>query len=317
MRVSVIIPVKDDLRIFACVDSVLACRDEAESLQVIVVDNGSTAEFHGGLGALPDPVLVVNSLGTGAYVARNQGVDRATGELILFTDADCIVRRGWIGAAVECARGKAAIVQGYSGPVSKGLLSQLIQHRYEAHLVHVRPGAATECDTRNLAVRRDVFSSLRFNELYRRVGDTEFGLLAEAAGFRVAFCPEMRADHDHEADLRLFAAKQVCHGWGAQRLMYDSPALRWHGGLMRPVSLTVERLGRLPGRRRAGEILARVTIALSGPFESHADRLPFRAAAFVLTVLDKFAGLAGHLMFAPGTPEPSPSQLVGRRLPRD
>jgi hypothetical protein len=317
MDVSVVIPVKDDDRIFECVKSVLACSTEAGALQVIVVENGSLPEFRERLASLPAGAELVCAEPGGAYLARNRGVERASGEVVLFTDADCVVRPGWVREAIAGISGGADLVQGYSGAIGDSPVTRLLQARWEAHLHRIRPGQGTECDTRNLAVRRGVFDQLRFNEKYRRVGDTEFGLLAEARGFRVAYRPDMRVDHAHDPDLRLFAAKQVCHGWGAQRLMQAHPELRWHGGHLRLVSQVVTRFHALTGLTRPGRWLAAGVIAAAGGLERVAPRLPLRVSAALVTAVDKLAGLAGHLMFKPGQPEPSPSQLLHRRVPRD
>lgn len=317
MNVSVVIPVKDDERIFACVESVRRCAAEAAALQVIVVENGSLPAFQATLDSLPAGVELLCAEQGGAFLARNRGIERANGAIVLFTDADCVVAPGWVREAIAGIESGADLVQGYSGAIGDSPIARLLQSRWEAHLHRIRPGQGTECDTRNLAVRRAVFDRLRFNQAYRRVGDTEFGLLAEAQGFRVVYRPGMRVDHAHDPDLRLFAAKQVCHGWGAQRLMQAHPQLRWHGGHLRLVSQVVTRFHTLTGFTRPGRWLARGTIAAAGPLEGIAGRLPFRVAVALVTAVDKLAGLAGHLMYAPGAPEPSPSELLGRQVPRD
>ena len=51
MRVSVILPVKDDPPVFEAVASVLA---EGGELEFLVVDNGSAPAFRASLNALPD-----------------------------------------------------------------------------------------------------------------------------------------------------------------------------------------------------------------------------------------------------------------------
>lgn len=316
MRVSVVIPVKDDDRVFACVASVLACAREADTLQVVVVENGSSEAFRRDLARLPQEVVLVSLLQASVYAARNRAVETANGDVILFTDADCLVRPGWVRAAVDCLQRGADIAQGFSGTTRQSLLDRMIQARYEAHLRRRRPGEATECDTRNLAVRREVFESLRFNERYRRVGDTEFGLLAEVLGFRVAYSAEMAVDHAHEPDIPLFAAKQVCHGWGAQRLMHEHAEVRWHGGHLLLVARWSGRVRRLPAGKWLGRPLAQTSVCAGRLLQRVAHRLPFPVAVFFLGAIDKAAGLAGHLMFAPGEPEPSPSGII-KRAARD
>jgi hypothetical protein len=168
-----------------------------------------------------------------------------------------------------------------------------------------------------MAVRRVVFDRIRFEERYRRVGDTELGLRAEAMGFRVALARSMRVDHQHDVAFDVFVAKQVCHGWGAARLMHTYPGLPWHGGHLRVTAKWLPRLRRLPLVMRCGAPLARVAVAGGRLLDRAGARLPFRLACVALGALDKTAGLAGHLMYRPGGVEPSPSDLLGRSLARD
>ncbi|WP_416223936.1 glycosyltransferase family A protein [Tepidiforma sp.] len=131
--VSVVIPVKDDPRIEACLDSILAACPPALDLRLIVVDNGSAPDFSAWLEArcagrvalLRDPV-------PGVYRARNLGVEHAHGEAVFFTDADCLVRTGWFEAGLAALAAGADLVQGFSGSLRSDRISRLIQHRYEA-----------------------------------------------------------------------------------------------------------------------------------------------------------------------------------------
>ncbi|MBK7725537.1 MAG: glycosyltransferase [Dehalococcoidia bacterium] len=316
--VSVIIPVRSDPGVFQAIDSVIRCADEVAQLQVVVVDNASTPEFTAELRRrLPGMVTLLSLADVGVYAARNRGIDAADGEVVFFTDADCIVLKGWLAAGLGGIASGADIVQGYSGSVVDSPVAALIQRRYEAHLRRLQPGQPTECDTRNLAVRRRVFEALRFEERYRRVGDTAFGLRAEAAGIRVAYQPLMRVDHLHDDDLRVFAAKQVCHGWGAQRLMQEHPQVEWHGGHLKAVSRLSKRFAPRAGTGLLAAACSRGAVLNAGLLQRCAGRLPGSLGFWWLTAVDKLAALGGHLSYRPGRPEPSPSGILGRQLPRD
>ncbi len=311
---SVIVPVKDDPLVFECVSSVIA----AGATEVIVVDNGSKPEFSEQLRArLPESVTLLRVDEPGVYRARNAGIEAATGEVILFTDADCVVEPNWVSAALEALAAGADIVQGFSGAAPDGRAARWLQSRYEAHLHRLQPGDATETDTRNMAVRRPVFDALRFNPDYRRVGDTEFGLLAERAGFRVAYAPAMRVLHAHDGDLRVFAAKQICHGWGAQRLMQEHPEIEWHGGHLKLVARVSDRLSRMRRLRPLAGLFRWLAVTGASLLQRSPNWLPDRAAILALTAIDKLAALSGHISYRPGTPEPSPSEILNRQLPRD
>ncbi len=311
-----IIPVKDDERILETVASVLDAGQHGLVVEVVVADNGSAPDFTHTLNRLSDPrVLVIAATGT-VYAVRNRAVEASCGEILFFTDADCVVGPAWMEQGVRALERGCDLAQGFSDSTGHGRAERLIQDRYEAHFVRIPPGAPTECDTRNLAVRRRVFDHVQFNETFRRVGDTEFGLRAEAQGFRVGFARAMRVRHAHDQTLDLFAAKQVCHGWGAQRLMRDNPGLPWHGGQLRLTARVGPRIQRLPGHWLAGKLLAFAAIQLARGID-RATKLPFSVTKLLLGPVDKLAGAAGHLIYRPGAPEPSPSELLRRPLPRD
>lgn len=318
LTVSVVIPVKDDDRIFACVESVLACRHEAASLQVIVVDNASEPSFRKQLESLAPDALVLDESRPGAYAARNRALEAATGDVIAFTDADCIVRPGWIAAALATIFGGASIAQGYSGSISNDFADRLIQRRYEAAFRHLEPGEPVLADTRNMAARRAVFESLRFDDRFHRSSDTRFGLLAERRGFRVAYTPAMRADHAHEPDLALFVAKQIAHGWGARHMLNDEPGLAWHGGHPRLVDRSLAVVRRLPRADLLARALATSSVRAATVIERVGPRLPFAVALGAFTVAEKTALFAGHLLATTGLhAEPLPSEWLGHPVARE
>ncbi|MEX0783424.1 MAG: glycosyltransferase [Dehalococcoidia bacterium] len=312
-EVSVIIPVRNDPRVSDCVRSIVALRDEVAALQVIVVDHSSSEEFgRDVLACLPGAVSVLRFEGATVYGARAAGVAEATGEVLLFTDADCVVRPGWLAEPLRAFRRGADLVQGHSGSLGRSRSDALIQRRYEAHLSRLRPGEGTECDTRNLAVHRRVFGEVGFPVDWRRTGDTYLGLMAEAAGFRVAYWPAMRVDHRHDTDLAMFVAKQICHGWGAQRIMREHPEAQWHGGHLRFVARIARSSARLPGQHRMAGVLGGTMVRGGGLLDRLKPVLPAPIAGVMLLILDKGAALAGHLLFEAGGEEPRLSDIVGR-----
>lgn len=96
-RVCVVIPVKDDAeRLTRCLQA-LAAQTRAPD-EIVVVDNGSSdpsAEVAQRAGA-----VVVACAQPGIPAASARGYDRATGELILRLDADCIPAPNWVETVV-------------------------------------------------------------------------------------------------------------------------------------------------------------------------------------------------------------------------
>lgn len=97
--VSVIIPAYNGEKVIGdCLDS-LKSQDFKGGKEIIVVDDGSrdrTAEI-----ARERGVVVLNQENKGPAAARNLGLRRAMGEIVLFTDADCIPEKNWITEMVR------------------------------------------------------------------------------------------------------------------------------------------------------------------------------------------------------------------------
>lgn len=92
--ISVIVPVYNGETVIGeCIDGLLA-QDFEGQREIIVVDDGSTdgttkiAEEKG--------VKVIRQEHMGPATARNTGIKNARGEIVLFTDADCVPERNWI-----------------------------------------------------------------------------------------------------------------------------------------------------------------------------------------------------------------------------
>lgn len=110
--ISVVIPVRNGARtIAACLDAVLA--SSYERFEVIVVDDGSTdatAEI-----ASRFPCRLVRHAGSsGASAARNAGGREASGEILFFIDADCMVLPDTLRMVDRAMTGARSVIVGGS-----------------------------------------------------------------------------------------------------------------------------------------------------------------------------------------------------------
>ncbi|MEC4818409.1 MAG: glycosyltransferase family A protein, partial [Scytonema sp. PMC 1069.18] len=101
--VSVIIPVFNDAsRLKICLEALEKQTYQKSLYEVIVVDNASELQENiaGVVAQFPQAISAYESL-PGSYAARNKGLSLATGEVIAFTDADCIPAPDWIEKGVK------------------------------------------------------------------------------------------------------------------------------------------------------------------------------------------------------------------------
>ncbi|MDD5302702.1 MAG: glycosyltransferase [Elusimicrobia bacterium] len=175
-RVSVVIPAFNAAGTLAAL--LASLRDQTHPpAEVIVVDDLSgdeTAKLAASLGAK----VVPHSSNRGPGEARNTGVAAATGEIVMFTDADCIVPADWIERSLAFMkdRGARLTTSGYLGPVDAGL-SAWFQHWEKRSREPFEPRVIRATNGHSLAVERALYLEVGGMEKIRTSEDFLFGLV--------------------------------------------------------------------------------------------------------------------------------------------
>lgn len=214
--ISVIIPVYNDIEALQrCLRGVLAQDYRPELVEVIVVDNASTDPVPDIIGVDPR-VRLLHEPRRGSYAARNTGVAAATGEVLAFTDSDCIPRPDWLRRGVAALRrdpppdaiGGAITIffshgtEPRSGPEHFEALNEFQQQKY----IEEWSFAATA----NVFVTREVFDRVGpFNPELKSGGDTDWGNRLVAAGGRLVFAPAVVVDHPARSSWRELGRKSL------------------------------------------------------------------------------------------------------------
>lgn len=107
-RVSVIVPVFEapDEHVRSCLWALLSQDYPSDEYEIIVIDDGSktrkiSEQVHRLFSAKADRLICVSIPHSGTAVARNAGLEIATGDFVAFTDIDCIPSRDWLRRFVE------------------------------------------------------------------------------------------------------------------------------------------------------------------------------------------------------------------------
>jgi hypothetical protein len=196
--ISVIVPVYEQWDLVPDLLTTLAVQEGAPAFEIILVDNAS-GEPCRRLPVLPSGTRIVPCAAPGSYAARNAGAAAAAGDWLVFTDADCRPRPGWLAALAEAAEvggkrllaGPVELVCSVTEPANPyqtyDRLRGIPQARY------VRRGYAA---TANLAVPAAVFADLGGFDTGRfSGGDAAFCRAAARAGIGITLVAGAVVEH--------------------------------------------------------------------------------------------------------------------------
>lgn len=193
-QVSIIIPVyNDQAGIEACLAALSVQTYPSGHYEVVVVDNASSPPIRLGPEFSKIARLVVCST-SGSYAARNAGIAVAHGDVLAFTDADCVPDQDWITAGVAAlAREKERCIIG--GEVALSLSEQPTAVERYQYLVGFMQRENIEdlgfAVTANLFTTKTQIESIGlFNESLLSGGDREWSWRATEAGFSINYAPE-------------------------------------------------------------------------------------------------------------------------------
>lgn len=193
--------------------------------EILVADNrtqpipGSGAP---GRAAARDPRVVPAPGPASSYFARGVAAARATGEWLVFVDADTVPAPDLLDRYFEPAPGAAVAV--LAGGIEDWIEEDTAVSRHIARrrkldqattLEHARPYGQTA----NLAVRRSAFEAVgRFPDPVRSGGDADLCWRLAAAGHDIEARPQARVRHRNRTTLRALLAQMHRHGSGMQWL---------------------------------------------------------------------------------------------------
>jgi cellulose synthase/poly-beta-1,6-N-acetylglucosamine synthase-like glycosyltransferase len=220
--ISVIIPVYNgEDMIASCLESILAVEYPKEQLEIIVVDNRSVDKTPDIVRQYPVQYIREDRIQS-AYIARNAGISSSTGEILAFTDADCVASREWLkyaipsfeDAEVGCVAGG---IQGYPGTsevetylIKRGILNQkgTFRHPYMPY-----------AQTGNAIYRRAVIKKIGVFAPWTFGGDADltWRMLTEMS-YKLVYVPEAVVFHRHQNTIKGLYKQRERWGYGTVTL---------------------------------------------------------------------------------------------------
>jgi GT2 family glycosyltransferase len=198
--VSIIVPTYNDwARLSTCLQALSKQSYPDKLFEIIVVNNNPASGPPDDL-VLPVNCKIINEEKAGSYAARNAAINIAQGEIIGFTDSDCIPDKDWINNAVNymysnptAGRIAGCINLFYRAPKLKPV--ELYEKVYAFDQEFYVTNDATAV-TANLFTYRSVFATVGlFNDKLMSGGDYEWSKRAQNAGIEIQYAKSVSVNH--------------------------------------------------------------------------------------------------------------------------
>jgi len=219
LDISIVVPFLNEERfVRRCVESLLASDYPRERYELIFIDNGSTDDGPRIVSEYPQVTLLTETRGK-VYTARNTGIASASGQVIAFTDADCVVGTRWLASVHDAilVNGATFAMGGVGFATPRSALLGVIETYRNDHIQYVIENQIWNHVygyTNNMAVRADVFERLGPFEELPVPGDTEIvhRSLRRLPETRIVYRPDMWVDHLEIARMGTLYRKLIDYG---------------------------------------------------------------------------------------------------------
>jgi GT2 family glycosyltransferase len=205
-----------------CLDSLTAL--EYPNYEVILVDDGSTDQTPQIAAQFP-AVRYLPQANLGLSAARNAGARAATGEIVAYTDSDCVADPAWLQYLVQAMedQGVDAIGGPNVPPASDNWVAKCVAASpggpshvmFDDNLAEHVPGC-------NMAFRRDKLLALGgFDPQFRQAGDdVDICWRWWDAGLRIGYAPSALVWHHRRSTVGAYVRQQKGYGRSEAMLQF-------------------------------------------------------------------------------------------------
>jgi len=212
--VSIVIPTFNGAsRIGQCLDALLGqARWGISEVEIIVVNDGSTDNTSKVVSRYPE-VRLINQANEGPAAARNRGAREAKGDILLFTDDDCVPKSNWLHSILEPFKEPDVVgAKGAYRTRQKSTVARFVQIEYEDRYRLMEGEDKIDfVDTYSAAFRRDRFLEMNGYDTSFPVAcaeDIELSYRMSARGWTMMFVPSAIVYHTHPGNLSRYLRKK-------------------------------------------------------------------------------------------------------------
>lgn len=215
--ISVIIPAYNAAAtIEECIEALQYQTVPRTQYEIIVVDDGSRDNTREIVERYDVKLVSQSNQGPGA--ARNHGISQASGEIVLFTDADCAPTVNWVEEMVKPFENLEIVgVKGVYQTRQRELIARFVQIEYEDKYAKTRKDQYIDfVDTYSAGYRKTVFEDYGgFDPIFPMAAgeDIEFSHRLAERGCKMVFAPQAIVYHQHPDSLSKYLRRKFYVGF--------------------------------------------------------------------------------------------------------
>lgn len=185
--------------------------------EIILVDDGSednTVEVSNKYG-----IQVISQKHAGPSAARNNGVKVSRGDIIVFTDADCIASPDWLFQLTQplISNNEIIGVKGAYRTNENGVIPRFVQQEFEYKYQRMKNQKLIDfIDTYSAAYRKNIFmENGGFDEIFPvpSVEDQELSYRLARKGYHMVFQPSAIVYHKHDLNILEYVSRKFLIGY--------------------------------------------------------------------------------------------------------
>ncbi len=229
VKLSVIVPAYNAQGTIAQTLKALLDQDYSEKFEIIVVDDGSADQTADLIRSFAT-VRYAHQPNAGPACARNHGARLAQGEILVFTDSDCVPHKDWLSQLMQgfVEKDVAVVMGSYGIANSENLLAYCIYKEILFRHEHLLSDFPKAFGSYNFCVKRSVFEQVGgFDVSYRNASgeDNDLSYKIISAGYRIYFQRKALVDHYHPVQIRKYFKEQFRHGLWRAKIYAQHPLM--------------------------------------------------------------------------------------------
>ena len=196
--------------------------------EVIVVNSSPEGRTATVVKEFPEVHFIQNPARLLPHAARNRGAIEARGDLLVFSDPDCVAHPDWLKFLVNAWESGRAVCGGAMGLASSGWFECGVHLcKFHALLENQPAGARWILPTANVAYAREAWARIGPLDGELFCGDAILSWRARDAGLENWFEPRAVVAHRHGGTVAAFVRERFRRGteFGAVRAVYE----QWPG----------------------------------------------------------------------------------------